>query len=125
MTITNTTKATLDATQRWNWRGANWGAFTRSANEKVADVLIAMLEEGIDLALLKDSYKFMDEVERRSGVSEITDTDARDCVCSVLRWVVENDRIPTLRPDFHTDEDDLEDEDDWYSCEDWTEEEAQ
>jgi hypothetical protein len=125
MTITNTTKATLDWSQKRNWQEANWGAFTRSANEKVANVLIAMLEEGIDLNLLKDSYKFMDEVERRSGVSEITDTDARDCVCSVLRWVVENDRIPTLRPDFHTDEDDLEDEDDWYSWEDWTEEEAQ
>ena len=125
MTITNTTKATLDWSQKRNWQEANCGAFTRSANEKVANVLIAMLEEGIDLALLENGRKFMDEVERRSGVSEITDTDARDCVCSVLRWVVENNRIPTLRPDFNTDEDDLEDEDDWYSWEDWTEEEAQ
>lgn len=120
MGITQTIKVTLDESQKRNWREANWGAFTRSANEKVANVLIAMLEEGIDLALLRDGYKFMAEVERRSNVGEITDTEARGCVCSVLRWVVENDRIPTLRPDYNTDEDEG-DEDDWYSWEDWVE----
>jgi hypothetical protein len=122
MTVTQTLKATLDATQRWNWRGANWGAFTRRANEKVADVLIAMLEEGIDLALLKDSYKFMDEVERRSGVGEITDTEPRNIVCLTLDEVRKG-RIPMLRPDYNTDDDlwEDEDEDDWYSSEDWNE----
>ena len=124
MGITQTVRATLDASQKRNWREANWGAFTRSANEKVANVLIAMLEEGIDLALLRDGYRFMDEVERRSGVGEITDTDARDCVCSVLDWVVQDNRIATLRPDYHTLEEewDDEDEDDWYSWEDWEDE---
>ena len=125
MTTIKTIKATLDWSQKRNWQEANWGAFTRSANEKVANVLIAMLEEGIDLALLSDGYKFMGEVERLSNVSEITDTMARGCVCSVLEWVVENNRIPTLRPDYHTHDEEWDDEDDWYSWEDWTEEEAQ
>lgn len=111
----------MDESQKRNWREANWGAFTRSANEKVANVLIAMLEEGIDLALLRDGYKFMDEVERRSGVVEITDTDARDCVCSVLDWVVQDNRIATLRPDYHTLDEEWDDEDDWYTWEDWVE----
>jgi hypothetical protein len=121
MGITQTVRATLDESQKRNWREANWGAFTRSANEKVANVLIAMLEEGIDLALLRDGYKFMHEVERRSGVGEITDTDARDCVCSVLDWVVQDNRIATLRPDYHTLDEEWDDEDDWYSWEDWEE----
>jgi hypothetical protein len=109
MTITRTLKAQLNSSQIVNWLGADWGAFTRYANQKVASTLISMLDEGIDLALLGDSYKFMDEVERRSGVSEITDTEPRNIVCLTLREVRDG-KIPMLRPDWHTDEDD-EDED--------------
>lgn len=107
MTITQTLKATLDDIQKHNWRGANWGAYTRHSNEKVANILIAMLEEGIDLALLNDSYKFMDEVERRSEVGEITDTEPRNIVCLTLDEVRKG-RIPMLRPDYNTDDEDDE-----------------
>jgi len=104
MTVTQTLKATLDTSQKVNWLDANWGAFTRRANSDVASVLIAMLEEGIDLALLKNERRFMDEVERRSGVGEITDTDARNTVMGRLEWVFREGRIPMLRPDYNTDD---------------------
>ena len=106
MTTTTTLTATLTAEQESNWEDANWGAFTREGSRKVARTVIAMLREGIDTRLIKvDYYRLMDIIEERSGVGEVTDTDARDSVLWVLGKVL-NGSIPMMRRDFNTDEDD-------------------
>lgn len=106
MTITTTLTATLTAEQEINWEDANWGAFTREGSHKVAQTVIAMLKEGIDTRLITEKYyRLMDIIEERSGVGEVTDTDARDRVLWVLEKVLDGS-IPTLRRDFNTDEDD-------------------
>ena len=110
MTTRTTLTATLTPSQKQNWEAANWGAFTRSGNIKVAKTVIAMLEEGIDTNLIwEEYYDLMDIVAERSGVDEVTDSDARDSVCWVLERVL-GGSIPTLRVDFHKEEDD---EDEW------------
>lgn len=106
MTTTTILTATFTAEQEINWEDANWGAFTRSGNHKVAQTVIAMLKEGIHTHLItKDYHRLMDTIARRSGVDEVTDTDARDSVLWVLEKVL-GGSIPTLRRDFNTDEDD-------------------
>lgn len=106
MTTTTTLTATLTAEQESNWEDANWGAFTRGGSRKVAQTVIAMLKEGIDTRLITEKYyRLMDIIEERSGVGEVTDTDARDRVLWVLEEVLDGS-IPTLRRDFNTDEDD-------------------
>lgn len=105
MNITTTLQATLTAEQEINWKEANWGAFTRQGSHKVAQTVIAMLKDGIDAHLITDDYdRLMDIIEERSGVEEVTDSEARDSVLWVLEKVLDGS-IPTLRRDFNTDED--------------------
>jgi hypothetical protein len=64
-----------------------------------------MLKDGIDAHLITDDYdRLMDIIEERSGVEEVTDSEARDSVLWVLEKVLDGS-IPTLRRDFNTDED--------------------
>jgi hypothetical protein len=103
MTLTLT--QTLTAEQRENWLNANWGAFTREGSRKVAETIIAMLEEGINARLItRDYYDLMNIIEKRSGVDEVTDTSARESVLWVLEKLMDG-FIPRLSPDHNEEED--------------------
>lgn len=87
---------------------ANWGSFTRQGNEKVAQTLINLLTEGFIMP--KESYDFMEMVAQMSGVSEVTDTDARDLVMGRMEDIMDG-KMPMMRRDFHKED---EDEDEYY-----------
>jgi len=109
MNITTTLTATLTPSQTQNWEDGNWGAFTRSGSRKVARTVIAMLEKGIENRLITDDYyALMDTIAERSGVDEVTDTEARVRVLWVLEMVL-GGSIPTLRADFNKEEDEEDD----------------
>ncbi len=99
MTITTTLTATLTEAEHTNWLKAYWGCYTREDNIKVAKTIIAMLTEGIPLTLLNDDYKFIEEVGRRSGADEVTDTEARYEICLRMSILLKATEIPTFSPD--------------------------
>jgi hypothetical protein len=104
MTVKTILKATFTDAQRQSWLGADWGCFTRTANEKVATVIIKMLEDGIETTLIEDGYRIVDELESASGVGEITDSEPRMIICNVLDYVATKGEIPLLAPDWHDHE---------------------
>lgn len=99
MTITNTIKVIFTEEERINWLDAYWGCFTRESNTKVANTVIGMLEKGVTSTLLRDNYKFIEEVGRLSGVTEVTDSEARSLVCERLDIVSRCITVPTFFAD--------------------------
>jgi len=103
MEIKTILTATFSETERRNWLGADWGCFTRQANEQVATTIIKMLGDGIDIRDLRDGYKLADQIASASAVEEASDSEPRNIICNTLSFVAEG-RIPVLTEDWHTDE---------------------
>lgn len=87
-----------------NWLDAYWGCFGRKHNKSVGITLVGMLGRGFDRALLDDPSKFIDEVERLSGVEEVSDTEARELVHSRMMRLLESKSVPVFAPDWSDEE---------------------
>lgn len=99
-----TITVTLTDNEKRNWQDAYWGCFTRPNNRRVASTIIAMLSKGIDTDLLADGYRLMRIIEEKSGVGEVTDTDARELIMGRLEDLRDATRTPVFAPDW-VDED--------------------
>lgn len=103
MEINTTIKVTLTDVEKDMIVGACWGAFSRANNAKIGRTLVRLLEQGTQFP--KDDYHIMDLMDRESGVSEVTDTECREAVCTFIDQI-RLGKFPNLRPDWNRDDDD-------------------
>lgn len=125
--IEQTLRAVLTTEQKRGWREGDWGADMRKSNERVACAFIQMLEEGVDVALLKNTGKLIDELDRRAVVQWDEIAPDEGYVDNIISGVVKKllkGKIPTVEYDYRDDSvvpEPDDDDDDRLSDEEWSE----